>query len=187
MTRKDKLQKSSEHQSKQKLDEPKFSKNWSTPERKRAWKKFKYFYDICMPDNITHKKFDRDYAFEENFSGFSSVRIPIRKLPHPIGWVWNQSNGAVTLKISDERYVNFKKLSPRKKTTESGNPNGKLWYYSIYDIEDNKLLGTIIWCENGVSLYHNPYDDNERKIERPLFTEEEYEALSSLPDGWLMN
>ena|SRR3990167_8845883 len=75
----------------------------------------------------------------------AASRQPFKKskLPREDGWCWNQSNAKATV-IVDGELIDFRKISPRKKTKSAKAPFFKIWlYHSVHN--DFHFL----WCEKG--------------------------------------
>ena len=65
------------------------------------------------------------------------------KLPREEGWCWNQSNAKAAVMV-EGKLINFRKISPRKKSKSGKAPFFKIWlYHSVH--EDLHFL----WCEKG--------------------------------------
>jgi len=81
------------------------------------------------------------------FMAFSNKTLP--KLPHDESWIWNQSNGKVTVKAGDN-YVTLQKLNTRKKKNCPKPPSYKVWMCYISRSPQTSHYLNFIWCEKGV-------------------------------------
>lgn len=82
------------------------------------------------------------------FVAFSTKPLP--KLPHEESWIWNQSNGKVTVH-ADGYYVTLQKLNTRKKKNCSKPPSYKVWMCYISRAVQEPPHLNFIWCEKGIA------------------------------------
>lgn len=92
------------------------------------------------------------------FMAFSSKPLP--KLPHEETWIWNQSNGKVTVKTECGNYVTLQKLNTRKKKNCPKPPSYKVWMcYLSKSIQQPPHLN-FIWCEKGIAAKDSSSSDS---------------------------
>jgi len=86
--------------------------------------------------------------FTTGYMAFSDKPLP--KLPHEETWIWNQSNGKVTVKTEAGRYVTLQKLNTRKKKNCAKPPSYKVWMCYISRSVDQPHYLNFLWCEKGI-------------------------------------
>ena len=82
------------------------------------------------------------------FMAFSNKPLP--KLPHEETWIWNQSNGKVTVKTDGGNFVTIQKLNKRKKKNCQKPPSYKVWVCYVSRSMQQPHYLNFIWCEKGV-------------------------------------
>ena len=84
---------------------------------------------------------------ETGFVAFSNRSMS--KLPHGQAWIWNQSNGKVTVQLGNGNLVTLQKLNTRKKKNCPKPPSYKVWVCYIARNASETHSLTFLWCEKG--------------------------------------
>jgi hypothetical protein len=91
---------------------------------------------------------------------FSFSASPFPKLPHDNSWIWNQSNGKVSVELESGEnqiyHVTLQKMNARKRRGCPKAPSYKAWLYTLAhkasaeSVEIPPMLHAV-WCEKGSS------------------------------------
>ena len=82
-----------------------------------------------------------------NYVCFSTT--PFKDLPTK-NWVWNQSNGKITVQLTNDTLVTYQKMNTRKRKNFPKPPMHKLWVFTI-ESTDSSIPRYLycVWCERG--------------------------------------
>lgn len=94
------------------------------------------------------------------FVAFSGQPFP--KLPHDDTWIWNQSNGKVTVQLEGGNFVTLQKLNTRKKKNCPKPPSYKVWMFYLSRSTQQPHFLNFIWCEKGIN------DSGDNPVPSPL-------------------
>ena len=157
-----------------------------SPEHKRFLDVFSFqyqFYNRASMIFVVDLTLD-DVTIEDTRM-FVHGKVGRRNLPHPLGWVWNQSKSKVTVQFSSSESLVITKWNPRKTQSAFGNsrPAYKLWVCGVHSPKTKGTNLHFIWVEKGrETLYSIP----SLMKEIDFYTEERTDKEIALKDLYFL-